>query len=39
MASKNNTQTTEKKDKEVECVILQVVPDPNDINKKTRCNL
>ena len=34
MASKNNTQTTEKKDKEVECVILQVGPDPNDTNKK-----
>ena len=34
MASKNNTQTTEKKDKYVECVLLQMVPDPNDTNKK-----
>ena len=39
MASKKNIQTTEKKDKEVECVILQVVTDPNDTNKKLGKNM
>lgn len=34
MASKNKTQTTEKKDKEVKRVFLQVVADSNDKNKK-----